>query len=244
MAVQQPMLNFYDDANLDFKEFDFGLLDHWTFDATRTMEDQTAAGTEDSAGMTAMRSTLVKIWTDSPWRWSPQKTDNCFSEQSHLPLPSPSKDGHDAHTPDHRTAVDRVTQDRLQASCRDKILAIVLGTCRESLMASRVASSFPSVDTMDSWINLFLAAHLCQVSSWVHYGSFSLNSQCPEWLAMAGAAGAILTPAPPFRRFGFALQEAIRECSPFRRQGRERRADKSFGNRRCDTREGEPAPLM
>ncbi|KAK3310107.1 uncharacterized protein B0T15DRAFT_24611 [Chaetomium strumarium] len=212
-TMQQPMLDFYDDANLDFKEFDFGLLDHWTFDATRTAEDQTA-GTEDSTGITAMRSTLAKIWTDSPWRWSPQKTDSCFSEQSHLPLPSPSRAAHDARPPDHINAINRVTQDRLQGSCRDKILAIVLGTCRESRMASRVASSFPSVETMDSWINIFLAAHLCQVSSWAHYGSFSLNSQCPEWLAMAAAAGAVLTPAPPFRRFGYALQEAIRVAIP------------------------------
>lgn len=194
-------LDFYDDANLDFKEFDFGLLDQWNFEAARNMADQTAH-TEDPIGLTAMGSALVKIWTESPWRWTPGKTDNCFTEQSNLPLTP--------HAPHH--AVDRVVPDTLHPSCRDKILAIVLGTCRESRMANRVASSFPSADTMDSWINVFLAAHLCQVSSWIHYASFSLNAQCPEWLAVASAAGAVLTPAPAFRRFGFALQEAIREC--------------------------------
>jgi hypothetical protein len=203
------VLDFYDDANLDFSTFDFGLLDHWNVDPARGVADQTA-NSDDPVGMAAMRSALVKIWTESPWRWTPGNTDNCYTEQSNLPLPA-----NDAHAPqahDNPTPVDRVVKDTLQPSCRDKTLAIVLSTCRESRMASRVASSFPSTDMMDSWINIFLAAHLCQVSSWIHYGSFSLNSQWPEWLATAAAAGAVLTPVPAFRRFGFALQEAIREC--------------------------------
>jgi hypothetical protein len=204
-------LGFYDDANLDFDAFDFDILDHWNLDAPQSEADQTAANAQDPAGVAAMRSALVKIWTESPWRWSPQKTDNCYNEQPNLPLPS--SDAHRVQLHSNRPAVDRVVKDKLLGSCRDKILAIVLSTCREKLMENRVAASFPSADTMDSWINLFLAAHHCQVSSWIHYGSLSLNSQCPEWLAMAAAAGAVLTPVPAFRKFGLALQEAVRECS-------------------------------
>jgi hypothetical protein len=204
------VLDFYDDANLDFSAFDFGLLDHWNVDPARGTADQPDSS-EDPVGMPAMRSALVKIWTESPWRWTPGKTDNCYTEQSNLPLPA--SDAHTPQTHDNPTPVDRVVKDTLQPSSRDKTLAIVLSTCRESRMANRVASSFPSTDMMDSWINIFLAAHLCQVSSWIHYGSLSLNNQWPEWLATAAAAGAVLTPVPAFRRFGFALQEAIRECS-------------------------------
>lgn len=204
------VLDFCDNANLDFSAFDFGLLDHWNVDPVRGVADQTTSS-EDPVGMTAMPSALVKIWTESPWRWTPGKTDNCYTEQSNLPLPP--NDPHAPQIHDSRTPpVDRVVNDTLQPSCRDKTLAIVLSTCRESRMANRVASSFPSTDMMDSWINIFLAAHLCQVSSWIHYGSFLLNSQWPEWLATAAAAGAVLTPVPAFRRFGFALQEAVREC--------------------------------
>jgi hypothetical protein len=199
------MLDFYDDTNLDFNEFDFGLL-HWNLDPDRNVADQADNAAEDPAGMTQMRSTLVKIWTESPWRWTPGTADNCYTEQSNLPLPS--NDPHSPQSHDNRAAVDR---DTLRPSCRDKVLAIVLRTCRESRMANRVASSFPSAETMGSWIKIFLAAHMCAVSSWIHYGSFSLNSQWPEWLAAAAAAGAVLTPVPAFRRFGFALQEAIRE---------------------------------
>lgn len=206
-AQGAPMLDFYDDAALDFNEFDFNLL-NWNLDATQVTPDDTASA-EDPAGMAEMRSTLDKLWTESPWRWTPGKTDNCYTEQSNLPLPS-----NDAHSPKtrHDGAVGGwAANETLRAACRDKILAIVLGTCRESRMANRVASSFPSADTMDSWINIFMAAHMSQVASWIHYGSFSLNSQWPEWLAVAAAAGAVLTPVPAFRRFGLALQEAIRE---------------------------------
>ncbi|KAK3300346.1 uncharacterized protein B0H64DRAFT_13118 [Chaetomium fimeti] len=200
-------LDFYDDANLDFNEFDFNLL-NWNLDTAQVTPEDTVAS-EDPAGMTEMRSSLAKLWTESPWRWTPGKADNCYTEQSNLPLPS--NDIGSPQTHNNRPAVDRVASDTLRPSCRDKILAIVLGTCRESRMASRVASSFPSADTMDSWINMFLAAHMSQTASWIHYGSFSLNSQWPEWLAVAAAAGAVLTPVPAVRRFGLALQEAIRE---------------------------------
>jgi hypothetical protein len=200
-------LDFYDDANLDFNEFDFNLL-NWSLDTAQVTPEDTAS-CEDPAGMAEMRSTLDTLWTESPWRWTPGKTDNCYTEQSNLPLPSSDADSPDSH--DGRVAGGWVANNTLRASCRDKILAIVLGTCRESRMANRVASSFPSAYTMDSWINIFMAAHMSQVASWIHPGSFSINSQWPEWLAVAAAAGAVLTPVPAFRRFGLALQEAIRE---------------------------------
>lgn len=59
------VLNFYDDANLDFKEFDFGLLGPWNLDAAGSVGDQ-AASSEDNISMTAMRSALVKIWYVKP----------------------------------------------------------------------------------------------------------------------------------------------------------------------------------
>jgi len=210
--AQGPMLDFYDDVNLDFNEFDFSILNHWIPDPAPDVAAQTT-NPQDPVGMTEMRSTLSKIWTESPWRWTPGNTDNRFTEQPNLPLPS--YDANSSRTHESRMAINRVAKEPLRPSCRDKILAIVLSTCRDSNMASRVASSFPATDTIDSWINMFLAAHMCQVSSWVHYGSFSLNNQWPEWLAVAAAAGAILTAVPAFRRFGLALQEAIREFSQF-----------------------------
>ncbi|KAL2165197.1 hypothetical protein VTH06DRAFT_493 [Thermothelomyces fergusii] len=211
---QGPMLDFYDDVNLDFNEFDFNMLNHWIPDPPSDMSTPAAANPEDPVGMAEMRSTLAKIWTESPWRWTPGTTDNRFTEQPNLPLPT--ADANSARIHESRAAGRRVVKEALRPACRDRILAIVLSTCRESSMANRVASSFPATDTIDSWINIFLAAHMCQISSWIHYGSFSLNNQWSEWLAVAAAAGAVLTPVPAFRRFGLALQEAIRTAIPER----------------------------
>lgn len=205
---QGPMLDFYDDVNLDFDGFDFSMLNNWMLDPPSDVSTETASP-EGPVGMAEMRSTLAKIWTESPWRWTPGTTDNRFSEQPNLPLPS--ADANSTRIHEHRAAGRRVAKEALRLSCRDKILAIVLSTCREASMANRVAASFPATETIDSWINIFLATHMCQVSSWIHYSSLSINNQWPEWLAVAAAAGAVLTSVPAFRRFGLALQEAIRE---------------------------------
>ncbi|KAK3329359.1 hypothetical protein B0H66DRAFT_20445 [Apodospora peruviana] len=211
------VLDFCDDANLELKDIDFGLLDHWNLDEL-SGRDPTVPDMQfrqvDTVDITAMRSKLVKIWTESPWRWSPGKTDTCYTEQTNLPLPSRDISG--AQIQETTRSVDRVIKEKLQSSGRDRILGIVLSTCRNNSIMTRVASSFPSTDAMDDWIHIFLASHLCSVSAWIHYGSFSLNTQWPEWLAMAASAGAVLAPIPALRRFGFALQEAVRVTIPTR----------------------------
>jgi hypothetical protein len=207
------VLDFCDDANLEMNDMDFGVLNAWNIDGVQPNAGMPELlGPEDGMDVTKMRSDLVKIWTESPWRWSPTKTDNGFEEQTNLPLTSRDITGSQMQEGSRR--LDRVITDSLHPSGRDKILAIVLNTCRNDGTMNRVASSFPSAELMDSWIHIFLASHLCQVSSFIHYGSFSLNSQWPEWLAIAASAGAALANVPTLRRFGFALQEAVRKFDP------------------------------
>lgn len=213
IAVTQGLavLDFCDDSNLDMNEMDYGMLDHWNLGNIHDMlatdpnlATYVSAQPEDTADMSHMRKRLVSIWSDSPWRFTPDDTkDNIHAQKSNLPL----GDIHGSHL----RPADKVIQDTLDSSARDKILAIVLSTCQNNAILSRVASSFPSTDVMDSLMHVFLAWHLCQVSEFVHFGSFSMNSQCPEWLGVAAAAGAILTPVKALRKFGYALQEAVRK---------------------------------
>lgn len=49
------------------------------------------------------------------------------------------------------------------------------------------------------------------VDSFIHMSTFTLNGQRPEWLATVTAAGAVMTPVPILRRFGFAIHEAVRK---------------------------------
>ena len=217
------VLDFCDDGNLELNDVDFGLLDHWNIDgdmqgaAPRVPDLQTNTG--DAVDIATMRSKLVKVWTESPWRWSPTKHDNAYVEQTNLPLAS--KDVQMAEMQHISQKIDRVIKDKLHSSNRDKILALVLSICRSDSTMKRVAASFPSAEVMESWIHIFLASQLCQVSAWIHYGSFSLNEQWPEWLAIAAAAGAVLAPVPTLRRFGFALHEAVRmlHAAPRRHRG-------------------------
>lgn len=207
------VLDFNDDSNLELNDIDFGLLDTWNVDgmlASNSNIPDFRLRADDPADMSKMRQRLVKVWTESPWRFKPGKTDSCYCEQNSLPVPSGDTNG---QFQEGGLRVDRVITDRMEPPSRDKILAIVLSTCKTNSIMARVASSFPSTDVMDSLVHIFLASHLCQISEWIHHGSFALNSQWPEWLAVAASAGAILTPVQTLRKFGFALQEAVRKLS-------------------------------
>lgn len=217
MAEAQGLavLDFCDDANLEMNDLDFGMLDNWNIGNVHGMlatdpnlANYVSSQPEDTADMSRMRQRLVKIWTNSPWRWMPDgHKDNIHNQKSGLPLA-------DIHSTQLKP--DRIIHDKLDSSGRDKILAIVLSTCQNNVMLSRVASSFPSTDVMDSLVHIFLAWHLCQVSEFIHFGTFALNAQCPEWTAVAASAGGILTSVQSLRKFGFALQEAVRVTIPNR----------------------------
>jgi len=163
------VLNFCDDANLELKDVDFGLLNHWNTEGVLSVTNMQQPQLDDSVNISAIRSRLVKIWTESPWRWNPGKSDTGYTEQPNMSLPSG-----DANIQNGGRRPDRVIKDKLSSSSRDKILAIILSRCRENSVRAKVASSFPSAEVMDSWLHIFLAAHLCQVSAWIHYGSFSV----------------------------------------------------------------------
>ncbi|KAI3328912.1 hypothetical protein HD806DRAFT_266040 [Xylariaceae sp. AK1471] len=210
------VLDFCDDTSYELNEVDFGMLDHWNLDGMGDRAGTTQAATpqtdDSSVDMAQMRRKLVKIWTDSPWRWIPDKRDHGYSEHGNLPLPY--RDSTSQQFQERQRQIDRIVQDKLDSSSRDKILGVVLGTCRSDAIRMRVAASFPSAEIMDTLTHIFLAAQLCSVSGWIHFGTLTLNAQWPEWLATAAAAGAIMTPVPTLRRFGFAISEAVRLALP------------------------------
>ncbi|KAI0102879.1 hypothetical protein GGR51DRAFT_273753 [Nemania sp. FL0031] len=210
------VLDFCDDTSYELNEVDFGMLDNWNLDGMSERPAVTQAVTpqtdDSSVDMAQMRRKLVKIWTDSPWRWVPDKRDHGYIEHANLPLPC--RDSTSQQFQEHQKQIDRVVQDKLDSSSRDKILVVVLGACNTDAIKMRVAASFPSAEIMDTLTHIFLAAHLCSVSSWIHFGTLVLNSQWPEWLAVAAAAGATMTPVPTLRKFGFAIAEAVRLLIP------------------------------
>lgn len=206
------VLDFCDDGNLDMSDVDFGMLNNWNlgnisslFATDPNLPAYASAQPEESTDMSHMRQRLTAIWSDSPWRWQPDGAkDTIHAHKSNLPL-------EDINSSTLRPT-DKVIPETLESSARDRVMALVLGTFSNNPMSGRVAQSFPSTEVMDSLVHVFLAWHLCQVSEYIHYSSFKLSTQCPEFLGMMAAAGAILTPVKSLRRFGYSLQEAFRKC--------------------------------
>ncbi|UNI14453.1 hypothetical protein JDV02_001082 [Purpureocillium takamizusanense] len=212
------VLDFCDNANLDLTELDFGLLDHWNLDGmvegTLPAQDVVTHGA-NSAEIAQMRQSLVQAWTESPWRWDPKNHDTGYREQGLLAVAA--KEMSSAQFQESRKRLERVVAEKLEQPTRDRVLAILLSTCHQnSAAANRVAASFPTVEVMDTLVHIFLASQACQVDEWIHFPTFRLNVQWPEWVAMAAAMGAALTPLPTLRKFGFAVQEAVRITIPAR----------------------------
>lgn len=210
------VLDFCDDMDMDLTEMDFGLLDHWNLDLDDgSLITPTMAGhnPQNSLEMSQMRQNLANVWGELPWKWDPTTKDNAYTEQGNLPISA--TDVSNAQFQEVKRQLERVVDQRLNLPSRDQILAIVLKTCRDASTAGRVAASFPTVDVMDTMVQAFLAAHLRQVSTWIHYPTLKLNAVWPEWIGNAVAAGAVLMPAPTLRKFGFAVQEAVRKWNSF-----------------------------
>jgi hypothetical protein len=209
------VMDFCGDGNLEMSDMDFGLLEDWNIDsmAESSMTPQVTPKADDPVDLAHLRRGLVKIWTESPWRWHPDKLDSAYKEQSNLPVPS--RDASNPQLAETKNRLDRPIKDKLDQSGRDRVLAVVLKTCQNNALLNRVASSFPTVEVMNTLVHLFLASHFCQRSQYIHSPSFKLNMQWPEWLAVSAAAGAILTPVQSLRKFGFALQEAVRKYTSY-----------------------------
>ena len=201
------ILDFCNFSNLDLNEDDFGLLDHWNVEGNHGLAQgvtRSAAGhgRDGSADMAQVRQDLVKMWTNSSW--APDARPLEGSRNSAM-----TAGGSDS-TPDSRDRVERVTSERLEYSTRDRVLALVLNNSRRNV-SGRVASSFPSVEVMDILVHNFLTSLANQASEWIHFPTFRLNAQSPEWITIAAAAGTTLSAVPTLRKFGFILQDAARE---------------------------------
>lgn len=212
------VLDFCDNSSLEMTELDFGLLDNWNLDLLGNLPRSTREGSisrpETASEVAQMRNALVRSWTESPWRWQPKDNDTGYTELGHMPVSS--SQAAKLHLKKGDNLAARVSREKLEQSGRDRLLSVVLSTCKTDISTNQVAASFPTVELMDSMIHIFLAAHACQVSGWIHFPSFKLNEQWPEWIGTAAAAGAVSTPVPTLRKFGFAVQEAIRIKIPSR----------------------------
>jgi len=132
----------------------------------------------------------------------PVQQEHAYAEQVNLSLPYK-----DMQNLEVRLSPD-VLDHRLEQNSRDRILAMLLSTCEPSNV-SRVVTSFPSADLLDSLMHLFFRSELPRADSYIHLATFS-QYQSSELNGIVVAAGAVLSSVPTVRKLGFAIQEAVR----------------------------------
>jgi len=140
----------------------------------------------------------------SIWRWVPTKKDHGGADQLDLSLPSINLD-----SPETRNLAETLLPDQhIEQSLRDRLLALILGTCDQAVH-QLVVTAFPSADLLDRLMHFSLGVQFTAIDSWIHVPSLVIDANL-ELLMVIIAAGAVLSSVMPIRRLGYALQESAR----------------------------------
>lgn len=218
------VLDFCSNNSLELTDMDFGLLDYWNMDGMADgsiappppiLQGDFSNRPETANEISQMRQNLVRVWTDSPWRWQPrQDIDTGYGHLGDLPVSA--SDTASLNVQGRGKGLERMSTEKLDHPSRDKVLAMMLATCRSDATSQRVAGSFPTTEFLDTMIHIFLASQACLVSGWIHFPTLKLQGRYPEWIAGAAAAGAVISSVPTLTKFGYAVQEAVRISMPNR----------------------------
>ncbi|KAF1962601.1 hypothetical protein CC80DRAFT_542908 [Byssothecium circinans] len=191
--------------DMDFNSFDFSVLDQYSFHenlhgilSTDQAATQHHAQNQDEDGAAAR----AEAFEGSVWRYMPLRNLNpVIAEQPNIAI----VDGEEGH----QTRSRRVISERLSTTSRDKLLALVLAESDPSNVKS-ISSRFPSLELLDSIIQIFLAAPSIDAGSYFHLPTFSPSKLYPELRAGIVAAGALAMPDVTLHKLGLAFQEASR----------------------------------
>lgn len=202
----RELFDFGVDTNMELNDIDLSFLDSYNnanpFDLRTPSIAFSTGGSEyrpsfTSAPVPPLDTTALP--KASVWRFRPLHKDSGSAEQGNLSLPTP-------------TSLDidkRVTCEPITQTARDKILAMILSTCKANSIPRAVAC-FPSISLLDSLFQFSLTSPGSHAKHWIHAPTLKAGQTRPEVLAAIIAAGAVLTPDSAIRKVGYAIQEAIR----------------------------------
>ncbi|SMR57010.1 unnamed protein product [Zymoseptoria tritici ST99CH_3D1] len=202
----RELFDFGVDTNMELNDMDLTFLD--TYNHANPFDLRTPSIGFPTAGSDTMPSftsapvppmDTAALPKASVWRFRPLSKDSGSAEQVNLSLPTP-------------TSLDidrRVTCEPLSQTSRDKILAMILSTCKPNSIPRAVAC-FPSIGLLDSLFQFSLTSPGSHAKHWIHAPTLLAGQTRPEVLAAITAAGAVLTPDASIRKVGYAIQEAIR----------------------------------
>ncbi|KAF2113754.1 fungal-specific transcription factor domain-containing protein [Lophiotrema nucula] len=212
-GTPRGIMDVHFDWDINFNDLDMGLLDQYNMQipffpntpSTETGSIEKQPPPEETSRQDDVTG-RAEAFQKSVWRYLPQSNrDYGAAEQPNLALSDSDRASeHQSHLSSRR-----VTEERLQQSTRDSLLALVLGTCR-SANVTRIASAFPGIDLLDALVQYFLSSPSLDSTFWFHIPTFSPATIRTELLATLIAASAASTPDVSLRKLGFALQESSR----------------------------------
>lgn len=141
----------------------------------------------------------------SVWMWTPTDSDFNGKDNLNLSLPTSEMDSPETRAIEGHSAFHQC----LDSAFRDKILGLVLSTCDSSLFTV-IASSFPTAESLNKLMHLYMAVHVTQTDSFLHFPTLELDDRSILLILMIVASGAVICSVPSIRKLGYALQEANR----------------------------------
>ncbi len=194
----RELFDFGVDTNMELNDLDLSFLD--TYNNANPFDLRTP-----SIGFAASGSDIMPSFTSAPlppldttalpkasvWRFRPLSKDSGSAEQANLSLPTPT-----TLDIDRRVNCEPITQ-----TSRDKVLAMILSTCKPNSIPRAVAC-FPSISLLDSLFQFSLTSPGSHAKHWIHAPTLLAGQTRPEMMAAIIAAGAVLTPDASIRKVG------------------------------------------
>lgn len=203
-AIQGYGNQFLSDADAHPENMDFSFSDHWDnywipLDTPPHSED-TSPSNSLSVCSEAYRRTLKLL------EWTPRRDENSALEQQDLLLPenvNPTK-------PLLGGTLKWLPREPISVMARDRVLSMILGTVARPAV-NRIITGFPSLESLTNLVHhAFLHIKQKQINSFIHLPSFNATPQRPELLGAIIALGAVSSPILGVRKFGYAVQDAVR----------------------------------
>ncbi|PNH40538.1 hypothetical protein VD0004_g6480 [Verticillium dahliae] len=206
------------DAAIELDDMDLQFLDTYNTTVPFEFGGPSEAGTSHSRlqadqnepASSTSNQIRAEAFRNFQWRFRPSVNDHAGAEEHNLSLP----EAIDTTSPESRLSVNlRITCARLKSSIRDRILTLVIKSCRPGNL-SKAVSSFPSVELLDTLVQYYLGSPMARTDSYIHTPTFDPNTKRPELVAAMAAAGAVLTLDPALVKLGYAIQESVRAALP------------------------------
>ncbi|KAF1352590.1 hypothetical protein BDV97DRAFT_349879 [Delphinella strobiligena] len=209
LGTWTPRFDFGQDTNLELSDLDLGFLNDYNLQnpfAAYLESPETTQSRTSATGNFPPVLGVESLQKASTWRFRPVTRDSSSDEQHHLSLP-------EAETNKKLLVDRRMTAEALSYNMRDRILAVILASCKPGNVPRSVLC-FPSLELLDSLLQYYLTCKYAVFNGLFHLPTLRPSKLRPELVASMIAAGASLTPDTSLQKVGFALQEALRITVP------------------------------